>query len=68
MAVPPTIIPVISDLSNVTLMGVELDDGYGIIMKRGLVEGETVPWLGQAVIIKSGVGDAVALVVGVTEG
>ena len=49
-------------------MGVELDDGYGIIMKRGLVEGETVPWLGQAVIIKSGVGDAVALVVGVTEG
>jgi hypothetical protein len=49
-------------------MGVELDDGYGIIMKRGLVEGETVPWLGQAVIIKRGVGDAVALVVGVTDG
>ena len=32
------------------------------------MEEDAVPWLGQAVIIKSGVGDAVALDVGVTDG
>ena len=37
-------------------------------MKRGLVEEEAVPLLGHAVIIKSGVGDVVALDVGVTDG
>ena len=37
-------------------------------MKRGLLEAEAVPLLGHAVIIKRGVGDAVALVVGVTDG
>jgi hypothetical protein len=32
------------------------------------VDVDAVPWLGQAVIIKSGVDDAVALEVGVTDG
>jgi hypothetical protein len=54
----------------VTLNGKGEEDGYGIIIKKGDVEGDADPFrrCGDGVIMTSGVDDGVSNAVGVEEG
>ena len=51
-----------------TTIGIGLEDGYGIIIKKGDVEGVADPLVGHGVIITSGVEVGVSNAVGVDDG
>jgi hypothetical protein len=51
-----------------TTIGIGLEDGYGIIIKNGDVEGVADPLVGHGVIITRGVEVGVSNAVGVDEG
>ena len=69
-AVAPIAIPAMSvDSSNdVAFTGFGLELGYGIIMKKGEVEGVADPLVGHGVIKKRGVLVGVTSAVGVEDG